>query len=280
MRARNLSEIIFWAALVLLLIIFSVVKTIGPAGSKSAKGNKNYHKVIRQAYQHLDNGRPDRALKEFHRAVKLSNRKTDTYLTAFYTFTADGSRSIPYAIDVAKEIIELNDARQLDRVLKKKELAVLLGQYGGLCYSAGRNQEGIDALERAVSLWPDNPWLANDLGYFYAENDIHLKKALKLTKQAVKAEPHNAMYIDSLGWVYYKLGRYKEAVDELERAVRLSRNDPELRYHLGEAYVKLGKNARACIELDKTLLLSPSHTNAKALNNKLKAVSRHKPRNL
>ncbi|HBJ91366.1 MAG TPA: hypothetical protein DDZ43_00680, partial [Hyphomonadaceae bacterium] len=64
-------------------------------------------------------------------------------------------------------------------------------------------------------------------------------------QQAVALQPYSGYIVDSLGWAYYRLGQYEQAVTYLEHAVELSSNDPTLNDHLGDAYWRVGRRIEA-----------------------------------
>jgi Flp pilus assembly protein TadD len=66
-----------------------------------------------------------------------------------------------------------------------------------------------------------------------------------MIEKAVEQAPNDGYIIDSLGWAFYRLGRYDEAVVELERAVQLRPDDPEINDHLGDAYWRAGRQLEA-----------------------------------
>ena len=66
-----------------------------------------------------------------------------------------------------------------------------------------------------------------------------------MIKKAVELRPRDGYIVDSLGWAYYQLGRYEDAVRELERAVELQPEDPVIHDHLGDAYWKIGRPLEA-----------------------------------
>jgi tetratricopeptide (TPR) repeat protein len=90
-------------------------------------------------------------------------------------------------------------------------------------------------------LSPDDPAICNFYGYLLALMNKDLDRAERMVKHAIEKEPNNAYYIDSLGWIYYQRGDYKRAVTELERAVRLVKEDPTMLEHLGDAYSGLAR---------------------------------------
>ena len=121
---------------------------------------------------------------------------------------------------------------------------------------AGKRDKAVTELRRVVGLAPDFHPALNYLGYTLAEAGESLDEALKLTLRAVALDPDNGSYVDSLGWVYYQLGRHEQARQYLERAARLEPKDATLQEHLGDVYVALGQKERAreayqrAVELD------------------------------
>jgi predicted Zn-dependent protease len=89
--------------------------------------------------------------------------------------------------------------------------------------------------------FPGDVSALNDLGYLWAERGQHLHRALAMTHQAVAAEPKNRAYRDSLGWAYYQLGRYAEAVRELRLAAADDTADGVVLDHLGDAESRYGR---------------------------------------
>jgi tetratricopeptide (TPR) repeat protein len=104
-----------------------------------------------------------------------------------------------------------------------------------------REQVGdIDGAQRtvrdALAREPDNPSVLNFLGYLLADHNQDLDEAAGLIGRALRLEPANGAFIDSMGWVYYRLGRLADARRQLERAVRLTGGDPIVHEHLGDVY--------------------------------------------
>lgn len=92
---------------------------------------------------------------------------------------------------------------------------------------------------------PENPEIANSLGYFLAEKNQDLELAEDLVKAALAAEPNNGAYLDSLGWVYFRLGRLDDALDYLIRAVNVLPDDPVILEHLAVVLRDLGQTEEA-----------------------------------
>src|SRR5262249_35588660 len=79
----------------------------------------------------------------------------------------------------------------------------------------------------------------NFLGYLLADHNLKLDEAETLVRKAIEQEPDNGAYVDSMGWVYFRLGRLEDARRELERAVVLTGGDPVVCEHLGDGYKQL-----------------------------------------
>ncbi|MHC0054212.1 tetratricopeptide repeat protein [Actibacterium sp. D379-3] len=98
---------------------------------------------------------------------------------------------------------------------------------------------------KALELEPDQPQVLNYLGYSYVEMQTNLDEALDMIERAVAARPDSGYITDSLGWVLYRLGRYKEAVPHMERATELMPVDPVVNDHLGDVLWAVGRHTEA-----------------------------------
>ena len=96
------------------------------------------------------------------------------------------------------------------------------------------------AMEEILELDPYNADAMNFIAYQYAEDGVHLNKALALAQRALELNEAGHIY-DTLGWVYYRLGRYDEALEPLRAALREMPDDPVIHEHLGDLYVALGE---------------------------------------
>lgn len=116
-----------------------------------------------------------------------------------------------------------------------------------LYYAAGvyyAQQGKIDLMEqhmrRCIELKPDHAGALNYLAYTYAEKDENLDEALEMAQRAVAINANGA-YLDTLGWVFYKLGKFDQARIQLERAVKIMPQDLLVQEHLADIYVAGGQ---------------------------------------
>jgi Flp pilus assembly protein TadD len=94
----------------------------------------------------------------------------------------------------------------------------------------------------------------------WAEQNENLDAAEQLVHHALELDPHNGAFVDTLGWVFFRQGRYAEAVAELLRAASLlEKPDPVVLDHIGDAYEKLGKTTEAVIYWQKAHGLDPKN---------------------
>lgn len=103
---------------------------------------------------------------------------------------------------------------------------------------------------------PSDPQAAatlNYLGYMNADRGVKLEESLNYIKQALTFEPNNAAYLDSLGWVYFKLGKYDLAEDNLNKAAAHMGSDPTVQEHLGDLYQKTGRLKLAAAHWDRAV---------------------------
>ena len=92
---------------------------------------------------------------------------------------------------------------------------------------------------------PNDAYTLNYLGYWYADTNRNLDKAIEYIQRAVKIQPSSGFFVDSLGWVYYRLKDYEKAVQWLEQAIQLEPLDPIITEHLGDAYWQVDRKFEA-----------------------------------
>ena len=124
----------------------------------------------------------------------------------------------------------------------------------GIAYS--RDGDTVTAekdFRAALAINPDQPQVLNYLGYSLVEEQRKLDEALDMIERAVAASPNSGYIVDSLGWVYFRLGRYAEAVVQMERAVELEAVDPVVNDHLGDVYWAVGRKREAQFQWKRAL---------------------------
>jgi len=129
-------------------------------------------------------------------------------------------------------------------------------------------------MKKAIELNPKNAAALNYLGYTWAEMGIQLDEAEELITRALKIQPNDGFYIDSLGWVYYQKGEYPRAVEQLERAVEITVDDPTIIEHLADAYEKVGKSDRAVTRYREALKRTKENDQIKRIRDKIQRLEK------
>jgi len=122
---------------------------------------------------------------------------------------------------------------------------------------------------KALELNENQPLVLNYLGYSLVDQGLKLDEALNMIKTAVELRPTDGYIVDSLGWVYFRLGRYEEAVKELERAIELRPADPVINDHLGDAYWMVGRRNEARFQWNHARDLGPEEEELPKILNKI-----------
>ena len=122
---------------------------------------------------------------------------------------------------------------------------------------AGDVAESEKYFTKLLEARPADAQALNYLGYMWADKNIHLEKAREMLERAVARDPRNGAYQDSLGWVYFRLGRLDLAEKHLRVAGQHDPDDPTIHEHLGDLAEKQGSLTRAVAEWEKALQLKP-----------------------
>lgn len=122
----------------------------------------------------------------------------------------------------------------------------------------------------ALSLFPDQPYVLNYIGYSWTEQGRNLSRAREMIQRAVDQRPNDGAIIDSLGWVMLRQGDTDGAVRALERAVELLPEQADINAHLGDAYWAAGRRAEALFQWRRALNLNPEPDDVPKLQAKLR----------
>jgi Flp pilus assembly protein TadD len=126
------------------------------------------------------------------------------------------------------------------------------------------------AFEKLLTVRSDHAPGMNYLGYMWADRGEHLSRALELIRKAVDLEPSNGAYLDSLGWVYFRLNKLDKAEENLRAASTLNPDDATVEEHLGDLWEKKGDLAKARESWKRALTLKPEPENRQRLEEKIR----------
>jgi tetratricopeptide (TPR) repeat protein len=183
------------------------------------------------------------------RLDKLEASITDLRaLTAIYpadveswTALADAYRQAQKYADATKAY---GQAIQVTETPTKKDWPLYYARAISEQQSNDWNAAEVD-LQQALKLSPDEPQVLNYLGYSWIDQRRNISQAVGMLEKASALAPDDGYIVDSVGWAYYRLGRYGDAAKTLERAIQIVPGDPTINDHLGDAYWKVGRKLDA-----------------------------------
>jgi len=146
-------------------------------------------------------------------------------------------------------------------------------ELGLLLEKNNRSQDAIIEMRKVLELNPDHADALNFIGYTLADKNMHLDEALGYILHAIELKPENGFIIDSLGWLYFRMGKFKEATEALKHAVSLQPNDPNILDHLGDSYNAMGDLENAKKAYQKAYELFESKNKKSAIKEKIDAIT-------
>lgn len=219
---------------------FSKAEQEADAGLKKWPDDRTLHLAHASLIAEL--GKTDPAASEVKKLMDGKNDR-DTYLALAQVY--DKGRKWG---DVAKA---LDAAEKLSTSQEDKENVWFMR---GAMYERQKNIVAAEAeFRKVLAAEPDHASALNYIGFMLADRNLRLQEALGFIQKAVDKEPYNGAFLDSLGWVYYRMGKLSEAEDYLRRAVERTPHDPSLRDHLGEVLMKTSKTKEAVTQWELSL---------------------------
>jgi tetratricopeptide (TPR) repeat protein len=174
--------------------------------------------------------------------------------------------------------------RAIGRIAVPDRTSWTVFYFRGTAYERAKEWPKAEAdLKKALEFVPETQpngrsQVLNYLGYSWVDMGINIDEAFKLLQRAIDLNPRDGMIIDSLGWAYYRLGRYDDAVRELEKAIELKPGDPTINDHLGDAYWKVGRRLEARFQWQHAKDSSPEPEDLEKITAKLeKGLEEEKP---
>ncbi len=177
-----------------------------------------------------DLGRAPEAIAEVRRLLE-AGKERETYLALAQVYEkVKDYAAMAQALEEAERLSESDEEREAIYFMR-----------GAMYERMKRFDEAEAEFRKVLAMNPKNASALNYLGYMFADRDVNLEEALQLIRRAVDLEPYNGAFLDSLGWVYYRLGRLDEAERYLRLALERVPRDPTVNDHLGDVYYRQGK---------------------------------------
>jgi tetratricopeptide (TPR) repeat protein len=172
-----------------------------------------------------------------------------------------------------KEFAECADtyAKAIDTIANPDKSNWVVFYFRGICYERSHQWPSAEAdMKKALELFPEQPLVLNYLGYSWVDQGVHLDDGMDMIRRAVEQRPDDGYIVDSLGWAYFRIGNYDEAVKNLERAVELKPDDPTINDHLGDAYWRVGRTLEAHYQWSQAKDLGPDKEDLPKIEAKIK----------
>jgi tetratricopeptide (TPR) repeat protein len=200
----------------------------------------------------------------------------------------EAAPTLPGAIELLFEIYQRQGRlAEAQRSFEEADAAGVLHSgarllLGRLYLSQGELAKAQQALERVVAEQPQLASARNDLALVLAERGEQLDRALELALGIQPALPDNPAAIDTLGYVYYRAGRFDAALAELQRAVALAEARPGsltpiYSYHLGLVLQAMGRNPEAVSAFQRSLAIGEDFSEAEDARKRLEAMGAPAP---
>jgi tetratricopeptide (TPR) repeat protein len=162
-------------------------------------------------------------------------------------------------------------SKAIDSVPRTDKSDWMVLYFRGICYERSKQWPKAEAdMKTALELSPDQPLVLNYLGYSWVDQGINLDEGMRMIRRAVEQRADDGYIVDSLGWAYYRMGDFENAVKYLEQAVELKPEDPTINDHLGDAYWRIGRRLEASFQWAHARDLSPEPEDLAKILEKLK----------
>ncbi|OGV45570.1 MAG: hypothetical protein A2017_12205 [Lentisphaerae bacterium GWF2_44_16] len=227
-----------------------------PGFRKEAESSDPFMKV---AFRRYDNAEYDDAFRWFHKSAVQENPYAQCVTGYFYTMGEGVKQDWNHALKWYKKSAEQGDYiaqynlgyiyTEGDKIGRSQE-AEREFSVGRIVFG-GDNKKILKKNLAKAETWylksAESKYAPaeNKIAYLWANQGKNLDRALVFAREAVALAPKNGEFADTLGWVLYKRGEYKEAAAEMERALKLLPGEPIFQDHLGDICLKLGENEKA-----------------------------------
>src|SRR5213075_2504731 len=201
-------------------------------------------------------------IKDADRAVKILIEARRRFpgapeIVYYLALAQRGAKQTQQAVATFEEALHEAELDQDNEIVNAK----FYFNYGATAEQAGLYEKAADLLRKSIALDPANAAEAyNYLGYMWADHNMHLDEAEETIRRALEIEPNNGSYLDSLGWVEFRKGKFDQALADLVRAAKnIDREDPIVFEHIGDTYLKLNRVPEALESWQKALKLDPKN---------------------
>ncbi|MGM0451902.1 MAG: tetratricopeptide repeat protein [Thermodesulfobacteriota bacterium] len=220
--------------------------------------------VIQQAGIYNQQNKPDKAISVLQKAIDdledadaADKIKIIKYLSALY----EDRQAHEKAAELLQQGIAVDDSD-----------ADLHYELGVVYDRMGKKEKAIEQMKTVIDLDSEYADALNYLGYTYVDSGVKFEKAESLIRKALELKPDNGYILDSLGWLYFKKGRYEKALNYLEKAAEKVPDDPIILEHLGDAYQKRNQTEKALDAYQRALSKNQDTSQQSGIKDKIESL--------
>lgn len=212
---------------------------------------------IQIAYSYLNQGNNERVISVLDKALPLSI--DDFRMNYFYGIALQRLSKLDESVFY------------YERALKAEPEDVSLLSTLGMVYNTLKRYDESEAMyEKAIKINPNDALTLNNYAYYLSVRGVKLDKALQMAKKAIQKEPKNANFLDTIGWIYFRLKNYEFARDYIIRSLEVNPDSAVVNDHLGDVYQAMKDMKNALKYWQRAYELSPNSHNIKEKIDKLK----------
>ena len=222
--------------------------------------SKELAKAEKEAQNALAKNPTDRGLRVVYASVLADEGKSEPAITEMKKLLAEKKDretyiSLAQVYEKSKRFTEManaiDEAEKLSPAKDEKETIYFMR---GAMYEKMKKFDAAEVeFRKVIDANPDNSSAMNYLGYMLADRNVRLTEAVDLITKALGREPGNPAYLDSLGWAYFRMGKFPEAETNLKASLEKMSKDPTVHDHLGDVYFKQGKVKEAIVQWETSL---------------------------
>lgn len=222
--------------------------------------------------------------EKFNKAIMNADTSREVYINIGFTYFQQGETDAAletldqglarfpddYRLNYIKGLSLQQDNRESEAIaFLEKAIASNSQDIGilstlALAYdNQGEYKKSSDIYEMALKLDPQNALILNNYAYNLSERSENLDKALSMAKIAVEKEPNNASYLDTIGWIYFKMKNYKLAKKFIEKSLSINPNSAVVLEHLGDVFNAMKDNSNALKYWKLSLEKNPNNKSLK-----------------
>lgn len=184
---------------------------------------------------------------------------------AFVLFFMGNAHLLQNDYEAAVEVLERASSAPANRDFRSS----VYGTLGDARSSLDRWEAAKEAYERSLRMNPENDVVLNNFAYYLSQRGEELERAREMAGRALEVEPANAAYLDTYGWIFYKLGEYDKAEEYIKASIETGNASATVYEHLGDVYDARGEQEEARRWWQEALEKDPGKT---YLNDKIQSA--------